>query len=168
VKRLHLLRHAKSSWDDALLPDRDRPLAPRGRKAAKRLARWAEATQVRPEVVLCSPALRATETLDRLLEALGTPQIVVEEGLYHPSSDGLLERVRKLPEPLADVLVVGHNPGLADLCLLLARPGRERERVAENLPTGALATLDLDVRRWSEAGPACAVLSSLVLPRELP
>jgi phosphohistidine phosphatase len=167
VKRLQLLRHAKSSWDDPGLSDRDRPLAPRGRKAARRLARWAEANGVRPELALCSPALRATDTLERLLPALGAPEVAIDERLYHASAETLLSCVHGLREPVADALLVGHNPGLADLCLLLARPGPERERVSENLPTGALATLELDVREWSAVRPGCAVLSGLVLPREL-
>ena len=167
ARRLHLLRHAKSSWDDPALPDHDRPLSPRGRKAAKRLARWLDAQEVRPQLVLCSSAARATETLDRVLSGLGSPDVVLEEGLYHAAASQLLSRVRTLPDAVCEAVVVGHNPGLADLCLLLARPGAERDRVADNLPTGALATLESDVAAWSELGPACAELIHLVLPHEL-
>ena len=167
MKRLHLLRHAKSSWDDPSLPDRDRPLAPRGRKAARRLARWFEEHDVRPELVLCSPALRATQTVDRVLAELGSPEVAVEEGLFHASAAELLERVQMLPDSICEAFLVGHNPGLGDLCLLLARPGPKRDRVAINLPTGALAVLEFDVDAWAELEPACADLARLVLPREL-
>lgn len=166
-KRLHLLRHAKSSWDDPGLSDRDRPLAPRGRKAAQRLARWLDEHEVRPGLVLCSPALRATQTLEGVLTELHLPEVAVEEGLYHGSVTELLERARSLPDSVDDAMLVGHNPGLADLCMLLAKPGPQRDRIAGNLPTGALATLELDAGSWAALAPGCAELTRLVLPREL-
>lgn len=167
MKRLHVLRHAKSSWDDASLPDRDRPLAPRGRKATRRLARWLDEHDVRPGLVLCSPALRATQTLEGVRTALGSPEVAVEESLYHAWSAELLERVRGLPDSVDEALLVGHNPGLADLCLLLAAPGPERDRIVANLPTGALATLEQDTSSWASLEPGRAELTRLVLPREL-
>ena len=167
MKRLRLLRHAKSSWDEPGLDDRARPLAPRGRKATRRLARWIAENDVRPGLVLCSPALRARETIDPLLDALGTPEVVIDERLYHASASGLLHCVRELADTLDEVLLVGHNPGLADLSLMLARPGALRDRVAAKLPTGAFATLEADAGRWSAIGPATADLVGLVLPREL-
>jgi phosphohistidine phosphatase len=163
---LHLLRHAKSSWDDPALDDRARPLSPRGRKAAARLARWLDGHDVRPQLVLCSPAVRATSTLDLVLAALGSPEASVEEALYLAPVDVLLARARSLPETLPGALLVGHNPGLAELCLL-ARPGPERDRVlADGLPTGALVTLVLD-GPWHALAPGGAGLVRLVLPREL-
>ena len=167
MKRLQLLRHAKSSWDDPALADHDRPLAPRGRKAVRRLARWAEEHELRPDLVLCSPALRATQTLEGVAASLGSPEVVVDDRLYHAWAEDLLECVRLLPDAIGEAMLIGHNPGLADLCLLLARPGGERDLVTENLPTGALATLDLDVDVWAALAPACGVLTRLVLPREL-
>jgi phosphohistidine phosphatase len=167
MKRLHVLRHAKSSWDDPALADRDRPLAPRGRKAAKEMARWAEAHELRVDLVVCSPALRATQTLNRVLASIGSPEVHVDESVYHASTGQLLARVQALPAGAGDAMLVGHNPGLHELCLLLARPGGERGRVEENLPTGALATLELDVDAWEAAEPGCADLTRLVLPREL-
>ena len=167
MKRLHLLRHAKSSWDDPALPDHDRPLAPRGRKAVRRLARWADEHDLRPDLVLCSPALRATQTLEGILASLGAPEVVIDGVLYVASGDDLLQRTTQLRDAVGEAVLIGHNPGLADLCLLLARPGDERDRVSENLPTGALATLDLDVGAWAELAPGCAALTRLVLPREL-
>jgi phosphohistidine phosphatase len=167
TRRLHLLRHAKSSWDDAALDDHARPLAPRGHKATRRLARWIAEHDVRPELVLCSPATRARETLDGVHEALGSPRTVEDERIYHASSAELLDRLGELADAMAEVMLVGHNPGLADLCLLLARPGPLRDRVAENLPTGALATLVVEMDGWSALAPGTAELRSLVLPREL-
>jgi len=167
MKRLHVLRHAKSSWDDPALADRDRPLASRGRKAAKLMARWAEAHELRVDLVVCSPALRATQTLERVVGSLGSPEVVVDEGVYHAWAEQLLTRVREIPADVGEAMLVGHNPGLHELCLLLAHPGGERERVEGNLPTGALATLELDVHDWAAASVGCAELTRLVLPREL-
>ena len=167
MSRLHLLRHAKSSWHDPALDDRVRPLAPRGRKATRRLAGWIVEHDVRPELVLCSPATRARETLDRIHGALGSPEVTVDERIYHATSAVLLDRLRELADPLGEVMLVGHNPGLADLCLTLARAGPLRERVAENLPTGALATLVAELDGWSALAPGSADLVELVLPRDL-
>jgi len=167
VKRLHLLRHAKSSWDDPDLADRDRPLAPRGRKATKRLSAWLAASPVRPALVLCSPSLRTMQTCDRVIGALGSPRVEIDESLYGAWETDLLARVNALPDDVADAMLIGHNPGLTELCLLLARPGELVDRVAGNLPTGALATLELDVGSWSAARPGSAELTGLVLPREL-
>jgi phosphohistidine phosphatase len=167
VKRLFLLRHAKSAWDDPALRDRDRPLAPRGRKAAKRVARWARKHGVRPQLVVCSSAERAQQTLQGVLPGLGEPTVWVEMTLYAAGVETLLARVRALPEEVDEVMLVGHNPGLMELVLLLAAPGPLRERARENLPTGALAELEMDVGRWADVSPAAARLTELVLPREL-
>ena len=147
MKLLRLLRHAKSSWEEPALEDADRPLTPRGLEATRRLARWIDEHEVRPDLVVCSPAVRARETLEPLLSALGDPEV--------------------LADTLGDVLLVGHNPGLADLSLMLGRPSALRDRVAAKLPTGALVTLEMDARQWSEVTPGTADLIDLVLPREL-
>ena len=167
MKRLLLLRHAKSSWDDPALDDLERPLAPRGQKAARRLAAWLRTVDVRPELVLCSPALRARRTLEAIADGLGTPTVVVDERLYHASPQALLACVREIDDELDEALLVGHNPGLAELCLELARDSERRSRVAAKLPTGAFAILETDVAQWRAFGPRCAELAELVLPREL-
>jgi phosphohistidine phosphatase len=165
-RRIHLLRHAKSSWDDEALSDHERPLAPRGVKAAARLARWLRESDVRPELVLCSGAVRTQETLARVEAALGSPRVVVADSLYAASADTLADRLRRVPAPVREVMLVGHNPGLADLCLFLARPSAERDRVGDKLPTGALVTLET-TSAWADLGPECAAIARLVLPREL-
>ena len=167
MKRLFLLRHAKSAWDDPALRDRDRPLAPRGRKAAKRVARWANKHGVRPQLVVCSNAVRAQQTLERVLPSLGEPEVWVEVTLYAAGVETLLGRVRALPDEVDEAMLVGHNPGLMELLLLLAAPGPLRERALENVPTGALAELETDVERWADVSPGAARLTEFVVPREL-
>jgi phosphohistidine phosphatase len=167
VKRLYLLRHAKSAWDDSALRDRDRPLAPRGRKAARRMARWAKKHGVHPQLVVCSNALRARQTLEAVLPSLGEPTVWFEVTLYAASAETLLARVHSLPEHVDTAMLVGHNPGLMELLLLLAAPGPLREKARENLPTGALAELETEVGRWADVSPGAAQLTEFVLPRKL-
>ena len=165
--RLHLLRHAKSSWGDPALADRERPLAPRGRKAAKQVARWAAQHDVRPEVVVCSSAVRARQTLQRVLPGLGRPEVSTEDSLYAVSAESLLARVQALPRDAEEAMLIGHNPGMQDLVLLLAEPGELRDRAAAKLPTGALATLEADVSGWAKIESGRMRLSSFVVPRDL-
>jgi phosphohistidine phosphatase len=167
VLRLDLLRHAKSSWDDHTLTDRDRPLAPRGRRAATRIARWAQKHDVRPQLVVSSSAVRARETLQGVLPGLGEPEVWIEVALYAASAETLLQRVRALPEEAEEAMLVGHNPGLAHLVLELAEPGELRERAKAKVPTGALATLEADIASWSELEPGGARLVAFVVPRQL-
>jgi phosphohistidine phosphatase len=167
VRRLYLLRHAKSSWDDDTLRDRDRPLAPRGRRATKRIASWARKHNVRPQLVVSSSAVRARETLQGILPGLGEPEVWIEVALYAASAETLLERVRALPDEAEEAMFVGHNPGLGDLLLLLAEPGKLRERAETKMPTGALATLEADVERWADLEPGGARVVSFVVPRQL-
>ena len=161
MRTLWLLRHAKSSWDDPAVADHERPLAPRGRKAAKRMRRWASEHRVQPEIVLCSSAVRARATLDLVLPALRSPQVEVESRLYHTSADALLERLREVRPGVDSVLLVGHNPGLHGLACLLAPPGPDA------FPTAALAELRLEIDEWPETRPGCGLLQQLVLPRSL-
>jgi phosphohistidine phosphatase len=166
TRRLLLLRHGKSSWDDPSLPDHDRPLAKRGRRAAERMGAHLRAGGRRPELVLCSTARRTRETLERL--ALEGSKARFEDGLYGADEHELLERLRAVPERTGSVLLVGHNPGIQDLAVELAGPdpGEDARRLRERFPTGALATFELD-RPWRGLAPGRARLTSFLVPREL-
>jgi phosphohistidine phosphatase len=167
VKRLYLLRHAKSSWDEPTLADSDRPLAPRGRRAAKLMASHLGRKGISPELVLCSPARRTRQTLKRIAPALGKKADVrIEPRLYAASDAILLEELHELPDQVNSVLLIGHNPGIQDLALSLARPGSESLRVRNKFPTAALATLEFD-GRWRELAAGSAELVSFVKPKEL-
>src|SRR5437660_316049 len=168
VRQVSLLRHAKSSWAADGQPDRDRPLAPRGRKAARRLAVHLREQEVRPDLVLCSPAARTRETLELIRVELGDDvDVQVEEELYGAGARELLDRLRRLPDAVEWAMVVGHNPGLQQLVVLLARDGALRERARSHYPTGALATLRLPQGGWTELAPGRAELREYVAPREL-
>jgi phosphohistidine phosphatase len=167
MKRLYLLRHAKSSWKDTSLPDHDRPLAARGRRAAKTIARHLHERGVEPELVLCSSARRARETLERIEPALGTPAVHVEDDLYAASAPALLERLRSVPDHVESVMLIGHNPGLQDLALDVARPSPTADELSAKYPTAALATLELSVSTWQELDCGAGELTALVRPRDL-
>jgi phosphohistidine phosphatase len=168
MRRVYLLRHAKSSWKDRSLADRDRPLAGRGKRAAKAVAGHIEAEGIRPNLVLCSPARRSRETLERVEAAFGDRvEARFEEALYGASEAELLTRLRTLPPELDSVMVVGHNPGLEELALALASEGTERTRMEEKFPTGALATIDLPANDWSAIERASGELVAYVRPRDL-
>jgi phosphohistidine phosphatase len=161
AKRLLLLRHAKSSWDDPTLDDHDRPLAPRGHKAAKRIGAHLRSEQLTISLVLCSSALRAQETLD-LVEPAG--EIRIERELYGASADQLLERVRRVPDGTESVMLIGHNPAIQDLTLCLTGGGGEL--AGRKFPTGALATLTF-TGPWRALEPPHAGLAGFITPREL-
>jgi phosphohistidine phosphatase len=121
---LSLLRHAKSSWDDASLKDFDRPLSERGENAAPRVGAYMAAQGLAPEFVLCSPAVRARQTLDLVLPHLGAgPTVVYEDRFYLAAPSVMLARVRKIEAKVRHVLIVGHDPGMQGLALELAGSG---------------------------------------------
>ena len=164
MKRVYLLRHAKSSWKHPELPDHERPLAGRGKRAAKAIVKHMRAQEFASELVLCSTARRARETLERIEPALGRAPVCVESGLYGASARELLARLRRLPDDVGSVLVIGHNPGIHELASELAGPAPE---LRGKFPTAALATLAFHGSAWGELGPEATELVELTRPRDL-
>lgn len=170
MHRLLVLRHAKSSWNNAHQADFDRPLAPRGLEAAAAVADHVASLDPPPELVLCSTARRARDTIEPLRDRLpaGT-DVRLEDDLYGADAPGLLARLRQVPGDVASVMVVGHNPGLEDLVRGLGREGDAGliARVRTKFPTAALATLTFD-GPWSELGSGgSARLEGFVVPADL-
>ena len=163
-----LLRHGKSSWSDSTLADIDRPLAPRGKHASRKLAKYMRRKRIQPGLVLCSPSLRTRQTLEAVESSLGKRCAVeVVPQLYAASEEELLERLQALPETVSSVMLVGHNPGLHNLALVLASRGTDLSQLEEKFPTGALATLDVHSESWTTLGPGDAELVDYVVPRQL-
>ena len=163
---LFVLRHAKSSWDDALLQDRERPLSPRGRRAVKVLAHHVAEAGTAPEEILCSPAVRTRETLAGVLPDRPAS---FEEPLYNADCAKLIARLRELTPGLRSAMVVGHNPAMQTLVLRLAGAqgdGHALEEIERKFPTGALATLAFD-GAWSDLAPGRAQLLAYVKPKAL-
>jgi phosphohistidine phosphatase len=166
-RRLYLLRHAKSSWKQPELADHERPLAGRGRRAAKAIARHLDQQAIAPELVLCSTARRARETFEWIEPVLDRAVARYERELYGATAQALLERLRSVPDGVAEVMLIGHNPALEQLARELAGPSRARAQLGEKFPTAALATLELAGSSWRDLGPGGAELISVVRPRDL-
>jgi phosphohistidine phosphatase len=167
MTNLYVLRHAKSSWKDSRLSDHDRPLAGRGRRAAKAIARHIREQGIAPEVVICSTARRARETLEKIEPALGTRTVHAEQELYVGDADALLERVRRVPDGPDSVLLIGHNPAIQDLALELALPGSDLRGLDAKYPTATLVTLAFDDTSWHEIDRGRAHVVEVVRPRDL-
>jgi len=166
---IYLLRHAKSSWDDPEIVDRERPLAKRGRKAVVLLREHFRESGVAPDLVLCSSAVRAVQTLDGVREGLPpSARVEIEAGLYAAGAAALLERLRSLPEEVGSVMLVGHNPGIEDLAAELIGGGDPEARTALEIkyPTGGFATLSFE-GTWRELAPKGATLEAFAAPRRL-
>lgn len=169
LRRLYLLRHAKSSWADPRLDDHDRPLAERGEDAVVRLRQHLASTGVEPDLVLCSSARRTLSTLEGIASALpANTTVLVEQGLYGATSSELLDRLHAVSDDVAGVLMIGHNPGLEVLAATLIGDGEDdlRRSLAAKFPTGALATLAFG-GNWTALAPAAATLAAFTVPRQL-
>lgn len=166
-----MLRHAKSSWADPLAGDHDRPLAPRGERAARRIAEHLRTAGIRPELILCSSARRTRDTLDLLQPVLEAgSEIRIEDDLYGADATLMLDHLRMVDPTVRSTMIIGHNPGLQELALALAGDGAESavRQLRTKFPTCALVTLDLSGSDWAGLGEGQAHLTSLVLPRQLP
>ncbi len=163
--RLILTRHAKSSWDDPALPDHDRPLNARGRRAADALGRWLASRGDVPGEVLCSDALRTRQTWESIAPHLpGAPPATLKPALYHAGPDVMLAVLRHASAPV--VMMLGHNPGIAEFAeRLVARPPADPE--FRRYPTGATLVASFEGDDWGEAGFARASAIDFVVPREL-
>ena len=166
-RRLVLLRHAKSDWPD--VADQDRPLAKRGRRDAPVVGRWLGQGGYVPDAVVCSTALRARETWELasggLLAAVpgAAPPVRHEPRVYDASVLGLLMLVREFPPEWRTALMVGHNPGMAELTAGLADPPPDPPSA---FPTAAVAVLALP-GSWSDAGPGEAKLLAFAVPADM-
>lgn len=170
MKQLSLLRHAKSSWDDPVERDFDRPLNGRGHRAARRMGDWLAGQGLAFGAVLASPALRIRQTVEDVEAALGTRLAPAwDRRIYMASAATLLDIIRETPDSVDHLLLIGHNPGLEDLLLLLSAgdPGDLRREAEAKYPTAAFATLQLPVDRWAAVGEGGATLARFVRPRDL-
>jgi len=167
-RTLVLLRHAKSAWPD--VPDRDRPLAPRGRRAAPVMGHWLAGAGYIPDRVVCSTALRARQTWQLAQPVFGSvPVAVFDDRVYAASQAQLLDLIRRTPAATRTLLIVGHDPGVPELARTLAAAGAEAvllDRMRAKFPTAAVAVLEC-TGDWDQLVPERARLACFVTPREL-
>jgi phosphohistidine phosphatase len=169
MKTLILLRHAKSAWDDPHQKDIDRPLAPRGRKAAPKMADWMKSEHHIPDFVLCSTARRTRETLELSKAILPRGATVrYEQSLYLATPAELLAQIATVPESADRAMLVGHNPGLAELAAMLVAGGDSEamSKLHAKFPTGAAAVIDFQARTWKEVQPGRGSLRAFLRPRD--
>ena len=171
TRRLILLRHAKSDWPD--VPDRDRPLAKRGRRDAPRVGRWLHEHGYQPDVVVCSAARRTRQTWDLVAPELGgSPAVRFEPRAYAASALTLLYLAQELPSRYRTALLIAHNPGLSELAGQPGRPAGTRpgrgngRQPGISLPTAAVAVLEF-AGDWPTLTPGQARLVSLTIPADL-
>jgi phosphohistidine phosphatase len=165
MKRLILTRHAKSAWDDPLMPDHDRPLNERGKAAAADLGQWLASRGYVPEKVLCSDSVRTQATWAGLSPALpGAPVLELKPALYHAGPDVMLA---VLQHAKADVvMMIGHNPGIADFAARLVKQVPLNADFVR-YPTGATLVADFLVDSWAEVGFGAGVTVDFVIPKEI-
>ncbi|TDK48823.1 SixA phosphatase family protein [Algoriphagus formosus] len=145
MKKIFLIRHAKSSWDEPWLRDHDRPLAQRGLKAAPIMGKRLLKKEIFPDLIISSTAERAKETAILVAKELGTnnQKIVLESSLYHAPPSTYLKVIRQQPESIQTLFLVGHNPGMTDLIQNLGVD-------LDNLPTAGICGFTCLANTWKE------------------
>jgi phosphohistidine phosphatase len=166
---LSLLRHAKSSWADSGLDDYERPLAKRGANAAAEMGKYLKRQKLRPDLILCSGAVRTRATVELVLAELDTPapEVRYDDALYRTLPAIMLGMLQKIDTSYRHVMMIGHNPELHELSLSLIGDGRRDDTaaaLATKFPTAALAVVVFDVAGWSKIRDASGRLERFVTP----
>ncbi|MER6439573.1 MULTISPECIES: histidine phosphatase family protein [unclassified Streptomyces] len=167
LRRLVVLRHAKSAWPMGV-GDHDRPLAPRGRRDAPAAGRALADADCLPDLALCSTAVRARQTWELTAQQWGTPPPArFDRRLYGADAPELLAAVHEVPDQMMTLLLIGHNPGLQELVLDLAGDGLDDalDDVRTKFPTSAVAVLAWHGGSWDDLTPGVALLTDMIVPR---
>tara|TARA_R110000868_G_scaffold10900_11_gene52766 strand:+ start:9558 stop:10076 length:519 start_codon:yes stop_codon:yes gene_type:complete len=168
MKRLFLLRHAKSGWDDPGQDDFDRPLSRRGERSAPLMGRYMRDLGYTPAIALCSPARRTRDTWAHIQKALDCETAAeMPPELYHPEPRTLLDAVRTIGDGYPSAIVISHNPGILTLALGLIGNGVRSANPFGKYPTAALTVLDFDTPSWSGIQPGKGTLIGFTRPKEL-
>ena len=161
MKNLFLLRHAKSSWDNAALADFDRPLSKRGISNAILLSEYVQKHNITFDLVLSSPSERTQSTLDLVLSSLDYfPTTTLKESIYHASPSSLTQLIKEQDNEINNLLVIGHNPGLHILTEQLTN------KSIVKFPTCAFAKIT-NFNHWKDIDAGILNLESLITPKEL-
>jgi phosphohistidine phosphatase len=149
MKTLYIIRHAKSSWDNALQDDFDRPLNERGMRDAPRMAKRLKEKDIHPDMMLSSPANRALSTCMMIAEVIKYPQekIKTERSLYHANKETILKVIRNVKDKHNILLVFGHNPGLTDFVNELMD---DVHHFIDNIPTCGIVAFSIDIDSWKK------------------
>ncbi|MGD9922082.1 MAG: histidine phosphatase family protein [Pseudorhodoplanes sp.] len=170
MRRLMLLRHAKSDWSLPGQSDHERALASRGRKAAPLMGRYMAEHDMIPDHAIVSTAARTRATWQLVSDMFPrSPPADFEDRIYEASPREILAAIARAPASAQTLLVVGHNPGFHETANLLVGSGdrRMRECLSEKFPTAALAVIDLDIDDWRAIGRGSGRLERFVTPRAI-
>jgi phosphohistidine phosphatase len=170
MKTLILMRHAKSAWDAPELSDIDRPVAPRGLAAGEKMAGWLKKQKLSPQLILCSTARRARDTLDLIRPALPkTVKTRLMQELYMALPRQILTCLAKAPDSLNEVLVIGHNPGMHDFASWVIGNGEKKavSDLRKKFPTAAVAVITFDTDKWASLDGEAGTLKMFVTPKSL-
>lgn len=174
MKRLFILRHAKTEPGSVSRADRDRRLLEKGRDAASRMGAYIRDRAYRAESIKCSTAQRTRETCSIVRPFIGaSAPIEFREDLYLAEAEDMLSRIQEFDDGLGAVLIVGHNPGVADLALMLSAPPHDAasEALHRNMrakfSTCSFVVLDFDVSAWCEVSDGSGLLVDYKRPRDL-
>lgn len=146
MKKLYLIRHAKSSWEDHLLSDFDRPLSDRGKKDAPTMGDILKEKKIKPDLIISSPARRAFKTAKIFSEILDYPinDIIQNQSIYEATTRDLMAIINDIDDKANTVLMFGHNPGFTVLSNLLTN------KYIDNMPTSSVAGIEFDINSWKE------------------
>ena len=170
MKTVILMRHAKSAWDSPELADIDRPVAPRGIAAGEKMAAWLKKHMLNPQLIMCSTARRARDTLELIRPALPkTVKTRLMQELYMALPRELLTCLAKAPGGLDEVMVIGHNPGLHDFASWVIGTGEKKavSDLRKKFPTAAIAVITFDTPNWSSLDGEAGTLKTFVTPKAL-
>ena len=158
---LYLVRHAKSSWSDSSLSDRDRPLNKRGRRSAPDMGRRLAAQNQLPDLIISSPAKRANSTARKIAKEVGydRSKIVTDENMYFSGTGSMLEMLENVDDRYDSVMIVGHNPAMTTLINMLSGSS------VDNMPTCAVAVIDFPIMSWSDLHSADGQLLTYDFPK---
>src|SRR3989454_12055117 len=161
MRHENAISHAKSSWDDTALPDKDRPLGDRGRRDAPKMGKRLAKRDVKPDLILSSPAMRALTTAEIIAKKLDykLKDIVVDDRLYAGEADDLLNVIHKLGDKLERVMLFGHNPKLTELAHRLSSK-------ITHMPTCAVAEFKFNANSWSSIGKTKLAKVALDYPKK--
>jgi phosphohistidine phosphatase len=162
MKTLYLIRHAKSSWEDHILSDHDRPLSDRGRRDAPIIADILKPQKVMPDLIISSTARRALKTAKIFSSILKYPtdNIIQDATIYDATSQNLFTVINKIDDKMDTVMIFGHNPGFTMLANLLG------DKAIDNMPTCASAKFELNVNSWKDVEVGCGKLIEFEYPKK--
>lgn len=170
MKKLYLLRHAKSDYPANVRDDKNRPLNERGKNACKIMGAFLKENNIAPDMIISSDALRTKQTIKNIIdESCLRNKVDFTKNLYLASAGEILKEVAKINNNLNNVMVVAHNPGIQELAAILFKDGDEEKlrKIKTKYPTASLSSFILHTNSWSEIYPASCTLEFFVSPKDL-